>query len=332
MKNLLNGCALVALLVGVAGPALAQDQGQAAAVSDAVVLSAAEQTFFASIGRHVTDSASAYDSYVRHAEAIDPRFANANAVQVALRAGADYQPDQLEEGVVAYAALLALRDQAFVDGVRAQADAGFADRLIASPGAVLQVPGARDAEVDVIGVLRAHGAALQTTGKAITQAAYDVQHQDWSKGPVANPVEVLAGIKASALHARLADVPTEKALLVSLNGAPRNPADASAAPSGPVVRGLALAALAVLGRTGEQDDTRIEVLMEDRAMADCLKLARMNLNQCLAAAGPHYDDVFCAGEHAVGETARCVASATDTGGVNVRAERDAYGRPGRRPG
>ena len=306
MGKFLGGCALAALCVGMAGAASAQT-----AATDAVVLTQDEHVFIAAVGHHVADAASAYEVYVRRAAAIDAGFRSPEAVQAALRIGADYQPDQLQEGIVAYAALVALRDPDFVAGVQAQNDPGFADRLATSPEAVLQVAGARDAAADVMGVLRAHGAALRSTGKAINQAAYDVQAQSWSKGPVADPAGVLAAIKALAVDVRTADEPNQKLLLKSISTAPRTPA-AGAAPSPAVVRGLAVAALALVGRNSDQDDGRVKALLRVPSVADCLKLARMNLNQCLAAAGPHYDDVFCAGEHAVGETGKCVSAATET--------------------
>ena len=278
-----------------------------------VVLTEDEAAFFTALGRRVTDAATAYDGYVRHAAAIDPGFSDAASVQRAVRSGSDYLPQQLQQGIVAYAAMIALRSPAFVDGVRARAaaDPSFADRLTAQPAEVLQVAGAQAAAMDVAGVLHGHGAALQSTGKAIGKAAYDVQAQAWSKTPVANPVEVLAGVKASAAALRTADAPSEKALLLSLVSAPRG--DGAGAPSATpaVVRGMAIAALAVMGRAGDREDLRIQAMLQDEVSAACLKMATLNMNQCLAAAGPHFDDIFCVGEHSVGETARCVASAAD---------------------
>ena len=281
-----------------------------------VALTEDEAAFFSVLGRRITDAATAYDGYVHHAEAINPGFSDAASVQRAVRSGADYQPQQLQQGIVAYAAMIALRSPAFVEGVRAQAaaDPSLADRLTAQPAAVLQIQGAQQAAMDVDGVLHAHGLALQASGKAIAKAAYDVQAQPWSKTAVANPVEVLAGAKASAAAPRTADEPSEKALLHSLVSEPRG--DATGAPSATpaVVRGMAIAALAVMGRAGDKEDLRIQTLLQESLSAQCLKMAQLNMDQCLAAAGPHYDDVFCVGEHAVGETARCVSTAADGDG------------------
>ena len=77
-----------------------------------------------------------------------------------------------------------------------------------------------------------------------------------------------------------------------------------------VARGLTLAALAVLGEAGEEHGDRVAALLVEDASAQCLKMARLNLYQCLAVAGPNYEDVFCLGQHAMMETARCVAAAS----------------------
>jgi hypothetical protein len=305
-----------------------------------------ENAFFAVLGRRVTDAASAYESYVRRATAIDPRFADAAAVQKAVRTGAAYQPQQLQEGIVAYAALLALRNQDFVDGVRNIRDPAFADRLTASPQAVLSVRGADLAAADVAGALRAQGAALLAAGKSITQAAYDVQAQPWSKAPVSDPQGVLAEAKDAAVQPRAASVPAKQRLLDSLVAPNATPVANTASGAPDVVRGLALAALAIMGRTGDGKEPSFESLLHDATSADCLKMAKMNLNQCLAVAGPQYEDVYCTGRHAVGETASCVSAAANGAGSALPApapvqlqraegygpeQARAYGRPGLQP-
>ena len=312
----------------------------------APALSPEENAFFAVLGHRVTDAASAYESYVRRATAIDARFGDAAAVQKAVKTGAAYQPQQLQEGIVAYAALLALRNQDFVDGVRAVRDPSFADRLSRSPQAVLDVRGADLAAADVAGALRAQGAALTAAGKQIGMAAYDVQAQSWSKTPVADPQGVLAGVKAEAAQPVAASVPAKQRLLDSLVAPQLQPASNTVTASGPpdVVRGLALAAMAIMGKTGDDNEAAFEALLHDATSADCLKMAKMNLNQCLAVAGPQYEDVYCTGRHGVGETASCVSGAANAAGTALPAalppqraegygpeQARAYGQPGLRP-
>ena len=78
------------------------------------------------------------------------------------------------------------------------------------------------------------------------------------------------------------------------------------APSPVVMRGLALAALAVLGRAGEEDVGKLAPLLTDAKSEDCMKMAKLNLYQCLAVAGPHYEHAFCLGQHALMDTGQCV--------------------------
>ena len=272
-----------------------------------------ENAFFGVLGQRVTDAASAYESYVRRAGAIDPAFSSAASVQRAVKASAAYHPGQLEEGIVAYSALIALRNQDFVDGVRAIQNPAFADDLAARPEQVMLVRGSRDAAADVAGVLRAQGESLMAAGKAVTKAAYDIQAQAWSKSPVSDPRGVLDGAKASADQVRAATTPSKEKLLASLVTAPQPGAGAAPSAAPEVMRGLALAALAILGKTGDGAEARYEALLHDASVEQCLKMAKLNLNQCLAVAGPHYEDVYCVGRHAVSDTGKCIASAAGDG-------------------
>ena len=74
-----------------------------------------------------------------------------------------------------------------------------------------------------------------------------------------------------------------------------------------VTRGLAIAALAALGAAGDADAAQIEPLMDENVGQPCLALAKLNLFQCLAVSKPHYEDVFCLGQHALMDTGQCVA-------------------------
>jgi len=74
-----------------------------------------------------------------------------------------------------------------------------------------------------------------------------------------------------------------------------------------VNRGLAIAALAALGAAGDANEAQIEPLMDENVGAPCLNLAKLNLFQCLAVSKPHYEDVFCLGQHALMDTGECVS-------------------------
>jgi hypothetical protein len=72
---------------------------------------------------------------------------------------------------------------------------------------------------------------------------------------------------------------------------------------------MALAALAVLGRAGDDQAQRIDALLDEPLSAQCLKMAKLNEYQCLAVAGPHYEDLFCLGNHAMMDTGKCIVGA-----------------------
>jgi hypothetical protein len=83
----------------------------------------------------------------------------------------------------------------------------------------------------------------------------------------------------------------------------------AAAPSPVVARGLALAALALAGQAGDENGEALRPLLTETRSASCVRIAKLNLFQCMAVAGPHYEDVFCLGEHAMIEPGQCMAQA-----------------------
>ena len=67
-----------------------------------------------------------------------------------------------------------------------------------------------------------------------------------------------------------------------------------------------VAALAVLGEAGENRADLLTAVMVEPASASCLNMAKLNLYQCLAVSKPHYEDVFCLGQHALMDTGQCL--------------------------
>jgi hypothetical protein len=76
-----------------------------------------------------------------------------------------------------------------------------------------------------------------------------------------------------------------------------------------VARSLALAALAVLGAAGDESADQLTPVLSEATNAQCLKMAKLNLDQCLAVAGPHYEGLYCMGRHGLMETGQCVVTA-----------------------
>jgi hypothetical protein len=263
----------------------------------------------------VIDQASAYATYMRTASGIDHHFANGEAVSSALRIGVHSDDRQLQQGMVAYAAIIALQDQAFTAGLRefakhASSRDAIIRNILADPNYVLSLKGHESAAGLVVAALNAQGSALASAGGAVQQESLDIQLKAaWSKKPVPNLQGRLTEAKSLAtsplnpaddLRAQLAGAATG-ASAMPISAAP-NPGPYSIS----VVRGMAIAALAVLGKAGDEDMAYLQPLMANEADAFCFNMSRLNLYQCLSVARPYYEDMYCLGLHAMADKGRCV--------------------------
>jgi hypothetical protein len=132
----------------------------------------------------------------------------------------------------------------------------------------------------------------------VKKAAYSVQHQTWSRSRLTNGPQRLADVKAAAGYR--AETGDRARLAASLNEPSRR------AGSSPVVsRAVAVAAMTLLGQ-----DAAARSLMSEPTSSDCLRRAKLNFHQCLAAAGTHYEDVYCLGVHAMTDPGQCMIDAT----------------------
>jgi len=268
------------------------------------------------------EHASAYRAYMQKAAQVSPAFKDGAEVEQSLTSAVAYEPKQFLRGVIAYAALVALQSPQFVAGVRTYAvdpvqRREMAQRLIADPNYATVLPSAASAAGLVQAALSADAAKVQRAGALVKQAAYDVQHQAWSKKDIPGREARLANAKL--LSAQPLSPPAEdvQRLQGAVNG--RDSTGASAlgvsgealAPpyTAVVARGLTLAALAALGEANDANMAAMEPLLQESTSAFCINLSKLNVYQCLAVAGPYYEDVFCLGQHVLLDTAQCVAKA-----------------------
>ena len=249
--------------------------------------------------RDLIADATAFESYMRRARAIDAAFSSPGDVSQALQTGASHEPVELQAGMVAYAALAALQEPRFVAAVQADRT-GLARRLADDPRAALDLPGGEAAGARAAGALYAQGVALGGQGERVKRAAYSVQHQSWSTAKVSDPGGRLARVKRLSAASYPPNRDDAGHLQVSLSEGGRRPGPASPL----VARGVALAALSLLGEARQARS-----LMGDAHTGSCLRLAKLNLYQCLASAGPHYEDIYCLGQHAMIDTGQCVVEA-----------------------
>lgn len=249
--------------------------------------------------------ASAFESFMRNARGIEPGFSGPAAVRDGLIVGAGYEPKQMETGMVAYAALAALQEPRFVAGVRkAAADRrdgrGLAARLAARPELAASLPGADAAAARANGALQRQGEALAASGRRVKQASYDIQRQAWAKVFVPDARARLTRVKqVSGSGYRPAREDVAQLYASMAQGGRRG------GRGGPVIdRGLAVAALTVLN-----EPARAGSLLREPRSGMCVRLAKLNLYQCLASAGPYYEDIYCLAQHGMLEPASCATDA-----------------------
>ena len=241
--------------------------------------------------------AAAFEAYTRKATAIDAAFANPGEIAERLRTAAGYEPKELEAGMIAYAALAAMQEPAFVAGVKAKGRA-VAGQLARDPDAALQLPGAFAATQRANAALARRGEALASAGTQVKKASYSVQHQAWSRARLTNGPQRLAAVKQAAGY-RPEAIDRARLTAAISEGGRRGGA------SPVVARGVALAALTLLGQ-----DAAGRPLLNEMKSGQCLRLAKLNYHQCLAAAGTHYEDIYCLGVHAMTDPGQCVVDAT----------------------
>ena len=270
------------------------------------------------LGPKLIEQASAYRFYMDHVMAISPAFQDADAVAKALQVGAAYEPTQLLRGAIAYGAVAALQDPAFVAGVKTYSAHPEQRREVAyaimrDPAYAVGLSGSASAAGLVVQALGGEGQKLYDAGKAVKQSAYDVQKQPWSKSDVPNRDLRLSQAKMLSATPVVGDL-TESARLTraSTGAEPLAFAGASMAPpySPVVIRSLAVAALAILGEAGDANIDTVMAVMAEPNVGFCMSLAKLNLYQCLAVSKPHYEDVFCLGQHAMMDTGRCMIKAS----------------------
>jgi len=266
----------------------------------------------------LVEQASAYRAYISRTAAISPAFANGLEVAQGVRVGASYQTDQLLRGAIVYGAIAALQDPGFVAGVRIYAADPTQRRQVAyevmkDPAYALGFNGAAAAAGLVIAALGEDGRKLLDQGRAVKQAAYDVQHSAWSKAEVPGRSARLLLAKQLSAQPTFGETAETLRLQQASVGAGLLGLTGGAAPppySPLVVRSLGVAALAALGYAEDDSLEQVLPLLAEPTTNTCLKMSKLNLYQCLAVAKPHYEDVFCLGTHVLEDTGACLIRAT----------------------
>jgi len=267
-----------------------------------------------SLSPRVIEQAAAYRAYVAHASSLSTSFANGAEVAQSLKTGESYEPEALLRGAIAYGAVVALQDPTYVAGVRkfvgdAEQRRTVAYEIMKDPAYAVGFAGSASAAGLVIAALGDDGRKILDQGRNIHQAAYDVQHQAWSKSDVPGRDSRLALAKQLSSQPALGEVAETQRLQTAVGGSGQlglSPQSAQPPYTPEVVHALAVAALAALGYADDKSLGQVMPMLAEPNGAGCLNMAKLNLYQCLAVARPHYEDVFCLGQHALEDTGHCL--------------------------
>lgn len=209
------------------------------------------------------------------------------------------QPDALAEGWYATHALIAANEASFAQGirdeVRMRGKTAVLEALRSDDNYILQVRGARNATDAVAAALRSENARLAALSARFKETSYAFQKQRWGM------TEPLPATKtADAGNAATSVTERASAMLAALS--PVKPAQAYS-PS-VMNRVLTLAAYQVIDGSMETGASSTR-----NPTGRCLNWARLNLDQCVAAARFPSEEAYCAGKHGVEEVRGCWAQA-----------------------
>jgi hypothetical protein len=295
----------------------------------------------------LSDAASVYVDYIDTIKKLDRNFPDEASVQSRLTEMSSFEPNQLGRGIVAYGAIVAMQEPSFRSSLRAYAAntstrREIVDRLLSDYSYVTAIAGSDMAARRVIMALSSDGQMIYSTGSMVKQSAYDIQKQSWATKAIAKRDERMALAKKNAVTLRsVSSSESTRLLSAALSGdglttsAPDESTFATIKPSpsktitaeealntsssidhyaqpytSSVYRALTLAALALLGENHQERQDWLDQSLNASDGPSCLGLSKLNLYQCLAVAKPHYEDIFCMGQHVLMDTGQCLAKAS----------------------
>lgn len=204
-----------------------------------------------------------------------------------------HQPELLSDGWIAYSARMVALDATFAKGVDAEVAANgrsaFMRRIEAEPGYVNKLPGAYDALDHVMKQVATNATKMSQLGDRFIKTAYAFQKKKWGAADGLNKQHFAAAGTA------------DRMMPASFFGL-FDSAEEKAAPTGVSQRILVLAASL---NAGGPDAGASKSMAHDAELSQCMRWARLNLNQCLAAAHFPSEQAYCTGKHGINEMSAC---------------------------
>lgn len=228
---------------------------------------------------------------------------------------------------LSYGALIGALNSDFVYGLKSTAQTKGLDvviyNLYSNPSYARQITGAASASADIKTAWMQDIANIISVGTAVKQQSYNLQKQKrWKQLSKAGRQARINVIKQTNAKFPLPPLQTRRNLGSNEQNpqikrqnfwrnfgrvnAPHPTAMQPSANSAMNSKALTLAALEILGASGGQSQAWIEGYMVSPKLNQCIKKARLNMQQCLAAGHFKYEDAFCLAQHELIETSNCL--------------------------
>lgn len=275
-------------------------------------------------------------SYIRFREdvaAIEAMpFTNAEVTREAHLRLSAHNTDALSDGWVAYAALVASDQPAFADALEEElkkkpnkrsGEMGGVDGLMSKvaqdPSYLRRLPGAQQAVDAILAMTVQDGARITALGEAFKTQAYAMQKTNWGKQKI-SPSQMR--LDEAATYGRTRAQPAAPVLTRAVDNGVIAPSLASAqgqwsadwgagADKGRMTEKNAeviidrILVLAARYSTDTINQKIVEVYAQNTKSERCLSMAKLTLDQCIAATRAPYEEAFCLGEHALIDIATC---------------------------
>lgn len=207
-----------------------------------------------------------------------------------------YTRHEVIDGSKAFAAIVATRNQAFVDGITIKAQEVGSNNLVQilkyNPSWVRNIDGYDEAKAYAANSLETVFSKIDTSSQTILQSSYDIQKYKWSQLP-----------QDKAPHLSEVDASLEKPLIYNeINGDMFNSSG-----NNKIIINDKIMAAAVMMRL--KDNTSAIEILSLGSGKPCAKRAFLNVKMCLAASKYPYEHTYCLAKHAYSETNACAIEA-----------------------
>jgi len=205
---------------------------------------------------------------------------------------------RIARGWVAYRALIAADDAEFRRGVQERVTAEGRDDVLKNLTGrgvyARRIDGANSASSKVLETIAADNRKMAQLSQRFLSAARDFQMNRWGS------LEPLPAQKQTDLAAL-----EEGESLLETIGRELSPISTAQAAYAPLMEQILAVAARHIIDNGDGEPARNETFKADTDSARCLRWARLNLNQCIAAAHFPSEEAWCTGKHAVEDVRMC---------------------------